>query len=240
MEILKKIGKVILHIAIWIAIFIAAFFVTAHFYVRTFEVNKTINVETDIPELFPILVVYPATPERPLSVKPIYYKNYSTLLSTEKDFSFLVPAGMENKVNELLKQQSRGFKRPMDFNQESENPWEAHVTVEKSENGKQTIRFFETWDDDRMNTGWYEARDKTFAPQKYLFYFGPSASTPAGFYAFVLLFALILAKALYKSFRRLQFNTTIGWRRNTEIFAVAIGAILEVGLLYFYLTSVIF
>ncbi len=240
MLILKKIGKVILHIVIWIAIFVAAFFVTARFHIKNFEAEKTIAVDQNIPEMFPMLIVYPQTTGRSLSVKPIYHKDYSLLLQNEKNFSFLIPIGTEDKINELLKQQSRGYKRPMDFNTESESPWEARVTVERTENGKQAIRFFETWDDDRINIGWYEASDKTFVPKRYLFYFGPAASTPAIFYALVLFFALLVAKALYKSFRGLRARATIGWRRNTETLAFGIGLLLEVGLLYYYFAVVLF
>src|SRR3989344_2095813 len=164
MEILKKISKAFLRIALYLVVIAAVFYLTATLVFKYLEKKNTKLVTDAIPEMFPLLIVYPPTNSQPLSIKPIYYKNFNETLIQNRNYTFNIPEGKEAEINKLLKEQSRAFMKPRDFNWESENPWEAHIIVEKSENGKQAIRFFETWDDDRENVGWYEANGTKFTP----------------------------------------------------------------------------
>src|SRR3989344_9545315 len=191
MEILKKISKAFLRIALYLVVIAAVFYLTATLVFKDLEKKNTKLVTDAIPEMFPLLIVYPPTNSQPLSIKPIYYKNFNETLIQNRNYTFNIPEGKEAEINKLLKEQSRAFMKPRDFNWESENPWEAHIIVEKSENGKQSIRFFETWDDDRENVGWYEANNKQGEHFRYC------VCNQLGIFLRIALYLVVIAAVFY-------------------------------------------
>jgi len=235
MEILKKISKAFLRIALYLVVIAAVFYLTATLVFKDLEKKNTKLVTDAIPEMFPLLIVYPPTNSQPLSIKPIYYKNFNETLIQNRNYTFNIPEGKEAEINKLLKEQSRAFMKPRDFNWESENPWEAHIIVEKSENGKQAIRFFETWDDDRENVGWYEANGTKFTPVKHRLYFGGGGGILAFLGSILAFLILLLTKLWFKSFKQLRIGAQIGWRKYLNITGLCVGLIFGCVLLYFYL-----
>lgn len=140
------------------------------------------QVSGETPPMFPILVITPQGVGSGLRADIVYQRDLPQFLENHPEFSYLVPPGQEEVLNSQLRGRSRAGRNPPDFNAESGDPWQAHFRVEQLSEGRQNLEVFSTWDDDRMNTGWYEATDKDILPQYHSSYFGPGT----GFNAFFL------------------------------------------------------
>ncbi len=190
---LKKVGKfffwiVLTAILLWVGMKIAFVW---------YEQKNTVAVSGNIPDLFPILVI--SGGDQSPTAKAIYYRDLKNVTGQMSSYSFLVPKGKEELLNSQLRNQSRSLMSPPDFNSESDNPWFASFEVKEIAPGRQTIRLSNTWDDDRVNIGWYEATDKESFPKKYRYYFGGVFALLAlGFSIFFTIVSLVLIRLVIR------------------------------------------
>jgi hypothetical protein len=158
-----------------IIFFAITFIVVSILFMRFFlkDYKKVSVTGETIPELFPVLVITPDPGSDVYHAKTVYYKDLNGYLVEHPDYSFLVPDGWDEPLNAELKQNSRASKEPPDFTWESPDPWWAFFEVERLSDERQYLEVYHTWDDDRVNTSWYEATTKEIFPRHHQLYFGP-------------------------------------------------------------------
>jgi len=128
------------------------------------EYKKTVNITNKVPNLFPVFVVSSSGKSGDLIPAIVFYENLQKYLKAHPDYSYTVPTDKVEQLNKYLKKYNydSGF-----------GVGRFSVTTN---NGKQLFRVDGTWDDDRVNIGWYEATPKTFTPKRYCWYFAPGYS----------------------------------------------------------------
>ena len=110
---------------------------------------------------FPIVVV---TGDK---AQIVYGEELEKFKQEHSNFSFLVPAEKYEVFREQIKTNTRVRQNP------NSNIWDANFTMEATASNRQKFVVFATWDDDRENTGEYEATDKELLPKYHKVYFGP-------------------------------------------------------------------
>ena len=163
-EPLKGLLLIVLLPISFIAVFMSLFFFLA-------EVRFKQPVLDTVPRMFPLLVLVPGEPDGQLRGRIVYHKDIEEFLEEHPEHTFLIPEEQEEAINNQLDQDSRYHRR--DFDWQSPYPWHASFQVEQREPGRQKLKVSATWDDDRVNIGWYEATDQDFTPTQYQFFFGP-------------------------------------------------------------------
>jgi hypothetical protein len=194
MRILKKIGKIILLLILFVVTFFVLSSVITNWRYKDF--GKVPVSKDAIPEQFPILVLTNDSGGAKYHAETLYYKNLESYLAKHPNYTFLVPPAEEKQLNSELEQNSRVSKQPLDFSFDSPDPWQAGFKVTRVSDTRQALEVDRTWDDDRVNTSWYEATSKEIFPKYYQFYFAPSIIFPAMAIAFpttCVLWALGLA-----------------------------------------------
>lgn len=143
-------------------------------------------IKDEIPAKFPLIVV---TKRPELHATAVYFEDLPKFQRTNPGSSFVIPDDMENFLRKQVQENVRA--KSNDFDESSSIPWSASFRVESRSQGQQVIEAQCTWDDDRVNTGWYEATANGFRPLAYQRFFGPGLCFKFG--APCLLLGLILA-----------------------------------------------
>ena len=138
---------------------ITTFFIADHSYKH--------EVHGELPGYFPIVVVTPG------QAQIVWKENLATFIEEHPDYSFLVPPDKIEKYREQVRDNVRANQTPVNFDQSSPIPWDADFEMHSLSHGRQGFKVDATFDDDRMNVGWYEATDKEIFPTYHKFYFGP-------------------------------------------------------------------
>jgi len=146
-----------------LGIIVAIFFSCAFFQLALmFRADKLERREvTTISDNFPIVVV---TGDK---AQIVYGEELEKFKQEHSEFSFLVPAEKYELFREQIKSKTRARQNP------DSEIWEANFTMETIASDRQKFVVFATWDDDRQNTGEYEATDKELFPKYHKVYFGP-------------------------------------------------------------------
>jgi hypothetical protein len=164
------------------------------------------EVINDIPRLFPILVITPSKEGNDIEGQIIYKEKLDEFLANNREYTFLVPQGQAEKLNQVFLQKCR--MRTGGYDWDSPIPWYEYFKVKQVENNRQQLEVFCTWDDDRVNVGWYETDGKEIFPKFYKFYFGPGVCfivLPLGFAANVFIWGIGLY--FYKRYRKRRLAT---------------------------------
>ena len=143
-------------------------------------------IRGEIPAKFPLIVI---TKQPELHATAMYFEDLPEFQKSHAGSSFVIPPDMENLLRKQVEQNVRGGSN--NFDESSSLPWSASFRVESGSPEKQVIEAQCTWDDDRVNTGRYEATANGFRPLAYQRFFGPGLCFKFG--APCLLLGLILA-----------------------------------------------
>lgn len=125
------------------------------------------EVQGTLPALFPVLVI---ADERP---QIVWGDKLEEFKAAHPDYSFLVPPEKVAAYRQQIEANVRARQSPPNFDWGSELPWSASFKIEGHANGRQQLLVDATFDDDRMNMGWYEATEKEILPRYHTLYFGP-------------------------------------------------------------------
>jgi hypothetical protein len=147
---------------LFIILFIVTFFVVYstvfQHYQKDFQ--KVAVTGKKIPELFPVLVITPGPRSEEYHAKKLYYRDLDDYLAEHKEYSFLMPEGQDEWLNEELSRKS-GV---------STGPPQVHFSVERLSDGRQYLEVYHTWGRDRDNNSWYEATAKEIVPKYHQVY----------------------------------------------------------------------
>jgi len=155
------------------------------------------KVDGEIPDYFPVVV---RVEDKAQIVWGRYLGQY---LKDHPDCSLLIPENQTDKFKSQIKSNIRGAQSPPTIDTSSDLPWDAFFNVRTIAPGKQAFKVYATWDDDKMNVGWYEATDKEISPQYHSLYFGPGlAFTHFPIAAMITAALCLTASRLIRRFRR--------------------------------------
>lgn len=124
-------------------------------------------VGSDVPSIFPVLVITETLDKGTYKAEIVPYKDFNGFKQERPRYTLLVPKGIEAQLRSQVQK-----------NNYSKEQWFANYEVKEVAKGRQALKVDFTWDDDRVNTGWYEATDKEIFPKYHQFYFGPEISLP--------------------------------------------------------------
>ncbi len=172
---------------------------------RTIDSNPRLQkhpVGKTTPAQFPILVISPVSGGS-YEARIAFKWSLNEYLKNTPGHTFIVPNGQEDLLNKNLDAKYTYYNLPTN-DQGSYPCGTGGFKVEKRlPNGHQLIKVNGTWDDDRVNIGWYEASREGFKPLYYQFYFGPGVAMSAGFSGFAANFMLWLIGVIgYNVYRR--------------------------------------
>ncbi|MEN6356833.1 MAG: hypothetical protein ABFD83_07080 [Armatimonadota bacterium] len=119
-------------------------------------------VGSNIPDMFPVLVTTPVKSSTLPDVAIVFNKDLADYLEAHPGSKFIVPISRVDELNSQLKR----FTYDSGFGV-------GGFSVTKLPGGRQRFKVEGTWDDDRVNIGWYEADSSSFKPIKCVWYFGP-------------------------------------------------------------------
>jgi hypothetical protein len=131
------------------------------------DASKKRDIDSEVPAVFPIIVMTSGM------AQVVWKGELSSFLQEHPDYSFLVPLNKVDECRGRIQSNTRSNQRPLNFDQLSPIPWSADFTVKQLSDGRQSFEVNATFDDDRMNIGWYEATEKEIFPKYHKFYFGP-------------------------------------------------------------------
>lgn len=159
------------------------------------------KVEGNIPDVFPVVVRVED------KAQIVWGDNLSQYLKEHPNYSFLIPEHKTDRFNDQIKSNTQATQASPNSDVGSDRPWDAFFTVNTIAPGKQAFKVYATWDDDRMNVGWYEATDSEISPQHYTSYFGPGlAFTHGPITALITAAIWIIVPRLIRRYRR-RFST---------------------------------
>jgi hypothetical protein len=161
---------------------ILSFFATWPILFGLFHLTAKHSISSTVPARFPFLV-FTSGAGRP-SVHVVYQEQLAAFLMRQPASTFLIPDGADDFYRGELARQSRHGRH--DFDTRSADPWVAIFEVKRLDGARQAVRLDATWDDDRINVGWYEATERAVRPIAYRHYFGPGLFMKAGMAALVL------------------------------------------------------
>ena len=129
----------------------------------------------------------------------IYKKDLDDFLKYYHEYSFLVPVGQAEKLNEELLRRSYGVTSVSHY------PWLMRFKVTPLANGRQLLEVEYQQDDDHANVGWYETDGKEIIPKFHKRYFGPGlvfSVLPWAFAANVVLWGIGLGFYAYAYYKK--------------------------------------
>lgn len=157
------------------------------------ERARTEVVGSDVPDIFPVLVVYPA-PDGHLEPAIVFYNKLKPYMKSHPGSSFTVPPGQVEQLNSELSRQTMGY----------DGTGVGYFTMEEH-GGTQFFKVEGDSFDDRSNVGWYEVRSQfVLVPRRYANY-GPYLGIlfgPQVVLANIVLSFVIVNLALFISSRR--------------------------------------
>lgn len=122
---------------------------------------RTQTVGKDIPRLFPVVVVSPSDGGG-LQAAIVFHENLEEYRKAHPASSFVVPMDKVTELNAQIKKYSYDSGYGV-----------GKFSVSALPNGRQAFEVSGTWDDDRVNIGWYEADSKGFSPKRHVWFFAP-------------------------------------------------------------------
>jgi hypothetical protein len=155
--------KTLINLGIIAAIFFSCAFFQLALMSRADKLER--HEVTTISSNFPIVVV---TEDK---AQIVYGEELEKFKRQHSDYSFLVPVDKYELFQEQIKSNTRA-QLNLDRSR-SELPWDANFRMEAIASDRQKFVVYATWDDDRENTGEYEATDKELFPKYHKVYFGP-------------------------------------------------------------------
>ena len=189
---LKSLLLIVLFPISFIAVFLSVF--------PMLDASTRKPVLDSVPRMFPLLVLVPGEADGQLRGHFVYHKDLDEFLETHPEHTFLIPEESEEAIRAQLDRENRYHRR--DFDWESPDPWRAWFQIDEREPGRQKLLVFATWDDDRVNMGWYEATDQNFTPTHYKFSFDPGLAMQSFFMSGVITVFLWIVVALFLRRRR--------------------------------------
>ncbi len=153
-------------LGLFLSVFVT-FAVTELFLMARVHKQARKEVHGTLPNSFPVLVL---ADERP---RIVWGDKLEEFKAAHLDYSFLVPPEKEAEYRQQIEANVRARQSPPSFEWDSELPWSASFKIEGHANGRQQLMVDATFDDDRMNIGWYEATEKEILPRYHTLYFGP-------------------------------------------------------------------
>lgn len=159
---LRGMGCIGLIVGVIVSFFIIEFFLM----MRAHEQARQV-VRGSLPDLFPVLVFANQQPHI------VWGDKLEAFKTAHPEYSFRVPLENEATIRTQVERNVRGRQSPLNFDWDSDLPWSATFRIEGHREGRQQIRMEATFDDDRMNIGWYEATEKEIYPRHHTLYFGP-------------------------------------------------------------------
>lgn len=204
MKILKKILKLAARGMLLGFLFIASFLLLSEFMLqwRLKDFHKFPVTKETISDTFPVLVITRSPKSAEYHARTLLYRDLKTYLAKQENYTFLVPAGMDEQLNAELEKNSRASKDPPNFDWDSIDPWWAYFEAKRLSDERQYLEVYHTWDDDRDNTGWYEATANEIYPKYHQHYFGPSVVLLMVPVSFLITCALWIAFVLVLKLRR--------------------------------------
>ena len=140
------------------------------------------EVKGNIPRNFPILVITPADANNNCQAHILYKEDLNDFLANSRQYTFLVPEGQAEKLNEVILKNC-GIKTG-DMNSDSQYPKRERFKVTPLANGRQLLEV-EHSSGDIKNVGWYETDGKEILPKFHKNYFGPGVAMLALPWAFL-------------------------------------------------------
>ena len=187
MAVFKRILLTVFLLVLFIVTFLAISFPIFDMIERSYKQE----VKGDIPRGFPILVITPADANNKWDAHILYKEELNDFLSNNRQYTFLVPEGQTERLNEeLLK--NCGIKTG-DVNSDSQYPWLERFKVTPLANGRQLLEVEYRGDDDHVNVGWYETDGKEIYPKFHKWYFGPGlalTTLPWAFFANIFVWGI--------------------------------------------------
>jgi hypothetical protein len=139
---------------------------------RREEKRRTVAVGARVPDVFPVLVVYPGSGPGGMEARIVYHRALAPFLREHPDYSFSVRPDEARKLNGYLG--THPSLAEVTMSQEANPPFGAgRFDVQVLAGGRQAFKVEGTWDDDRVNIGWYETDGRSITPSRYVTYFGP-------------------------------------------------------------------
>jgi hypothetical protein len=155
------------------------------------------KVDGHIPGVFPVVVRVED------KAQIVWGDDLNQYLEEHPNYSLLIPENQTKKFQSQINSNIRGAQSPPSFDTRSDLPWDAFFTVQTIAPGKQAFKVYATWDDDRMNVGWYKATDKEIFPLYHTLYFGPGlACTHVPIAAMITAALCLIASRLIHYLRR--------------------------------------
>jgi hypothetical protein len=176
---------------------LCAFIIVFGLMIGDFTERGKRRVEGGLPDAFPVVVRVGD------KAQVVFGDDLNQYLKDHPNYSFLIPQHQIDKFQSQIKSDTRATKSPPNFDETYDLPWDAFFTVQTIAPDKQAFKVYATWDDDRVNVGWYEATDREMLPQYHTEYFGPSlAITYFSIAAGITAALWLIAQRLIRRFRR--------------------------------------
>ena len=128
-----------------------------------------------IKDTFPLLVIVPGKAPGEIQASVVIKRDLDAFKAAHTDYSFLVPSGKEDAVNQQLKQ--------LAIDDAGTKYFSIAAEVKPLAAGRQEIHLEASMYDDAPNEGWYEAADKDFKPKSQKEYVPLGLSIGASFMA---------------------------------------------------------
>jgi nitrate reductase NapE component len=154
------------------------------------ERARTVTVGEDIPALFPVVVRY-GHADGAGEARIVFHRHLEAFMEQVPNPTFRV----EPEEAASLKKGLPSLHQVMATPHEERHFGAGGFEVEDLGNGRQRFEVSGTWDDDRVNKGWYETDGQTIEAQRYVVYFGPGIAlmyspiiviASLGFWAFAM------------------------------------------------------
>ena len=164
--------------------------------------GKKEKVDYPPPNYFPVLILMSGTEAGRFEPRIIYYKNLSSYQQKFKELTFLVPPHLEKELNQRLDILCQETHRLYleDYHKHPEDCFSCGFIVQKQNSNRQSLKVSYMWDDDRPNTGWYEATDKEIFPRYHETFFGPG--TLIGRFPLAIFLTILFWQLLTRGYRR--------------------------------------
>ncbi len=141
---------------------------------RVFEARRTVSVTGQVPDMFPVVVVYPNGASSGRRAAVVWERDLAAFLEAHPGHSFRIPAGDVAGLRAEVEGDTRAL------GASTSRFWFATFKVRTRDDGVQEIEAVGTGDDDYENRSWYEVHGESLTAMRHLHYFGPGVAMVAG------------------------------------------------------------